>query len=71
MSTSKASTQTAAERRAAEAELRRLIVQFAPAHERLVGAIRRWLQKRVPTAHEVVYEYRDSFVVSYSPSGHG
>jgi len=63
--------QSAVERRSAEAVLRRLIDQFAPAHGRLVGAMRRWLQKRLPTAHEVVYEYRDCFVVSYSPNEHG
>ena len=63
--------QSAAERRSAEAVLRGLIAKFAPAHLRLVGATRRWLQKRLPTAHEVVYEYRDCFVVSYSPTDHG
>jgi hypothetical protein len=63
--------QSAVERKSAEAVLRSLIDQFAPAHVRLVGAMRRWLQKRLPTAHEVVYEYRDCFVVSYSPSEHG
>ena len=63
--------QSAAERRSAEAELRTLIAEFAPAHLRLIGAMRRWLLKRLPTAHEVVYEYRDFFVISYSPSEHG
>jgi len=33
--------------------------------------MRRWLRKRLPTAHEVVYEYRDFFVISYSPSERG
>jgi hypothetical protein len=33
--------------------------------------MREWLRKRLPTAHEVVYEYRDFVVVSYSPSEHG
>ena len=33
--------------------------------------MRRWLRKRLPTAHEVVYEYRDWFVISYSPSERG
>ena len=33
--------------------------------------MRRWLRKRLPTAHEVVYEYRDWFVISYSPNEHG
>jgi hypothetical protein len=65
------STQSAAARRSAEAELRTLIDTFAPAHRRLIGAMRRWLLKRLPTAHEVVYEYRDCFVISYSPNEHG
>jgi hypothetical protein len=65
------STQSAVERRSAEAELRMLITEFAPAYLRLIGAMRRWLRKRLPTAHEVVYEYRDFFVISYSPNEHG
>ena len=58
-------------RRSAEAQLRTLIAKFAPAHLRLIGAMRRWLRKRLPTAHEVVYEYRDWFVISYSPNERG
>jgi hypothetical protein len=65
------STQSAVARRSAEAELRTLIAEFAPAHLRLVGAMRRWLRKRLPTAHEVVYEYREWVVISYSPNEHG
>ena len=61
----------AATRRSAEAVLRTLVAKFAPAQARLTGATRRWLQKRLPTAHEVVYEYRDCFVISYSPNEHG
>lgn len=71
MSTSQLSTQSAVTRRSAETELRRLIAKFAPAHQRLVGAMRRSLRKRLPTAHEVVYAYRDCFVVSYSPNERG
>jgi hypothetical protein len=71
MSTSEISTQSAVARRSAEAELRSLITKFAPARQRLVGAMRRWLRKRLPTAHEVVYEYHDFFVISYSPNEHG
>jgi hypothetical protein len=73
MSTSKLSTlpQSAAERRSAEAELRTLVAKFAPEHLRLIAAIRRSLRKRLPTAHEVVYEYRAWFVISYSPSEQG
>ena len=65
------STQSAVARRSAEAQLRTLIAKFAPSHLRLIGAMRRWLRKRLPTAHEVVYEYRDWFVISYSPNEHG
>ena len=65
------STQSAVARRSAEAQLRTLIAKFAPAHLRLIGAMRRWLRKRLPTAHEVVYEYRSWFVISISPSEHG
>lgn len=71
MSTSQRSTQSAVARRSAEAQLRELVVRFAPAHQPLIGAMRRWLRKRLPTAHEVVYEYRDWFVISYSPNEHG
>ena len=63
--------QSAAARRSAEAQLRELVARLAPAQVRLVGATRRRLQKRLPTAHEVVYEYRDFLVISYSPSGRG
>ena len=71
MSSSQLSTQSAVARRAAEAELRRLITKFAPAHQRLISVVRRWLRKRLRTAHEVVYEYRDCFVISYSPNERG
>jgi hypothetical protein len=65
------STQSAVARRLAEAQVRTLIAKFAPAHLRLVAAMRRSLLKRLPTAHEVVYEYRDWFVISYSPNDRG
>lgn len=75
MTTSKTQAQTsaqpAAERRAAEARLRTLISEYAPASARLIAAVRRSLRKRLPTAHEVVYEYRGFFVVSLTPSGRG
>lgn len=65
------SAQSAAARRSAEAVLRSLIGKFAGDRLRLIGALRRSLQKRLPTATEVVYEYRDCFVISYSPNEHG
>ncbi len=71
MPVSQPSVQPVAERRAAAAQLRILIARFAPEHARLVAAVRRSLRKRLPGAHEVVYEYRGFFVISYSPSGRG
>ena len=71
MNTSQLSTESAAARRSAEAQLSMLIVKFAPAHQRLIGAMRRSLRKRLPAAHELVYEYRDCFVISCSPNEHG
>ena len=64
-------SQAAAERRLAEAELRALVAKFAPDHQRLVSAIRRIIRTRLPTAHEIAYEYRSWFVFSYSPSERG
>ena len=65
--------QSAAERRAAEVELSSLVEKYAPEHQQLVAAMRRSLQKRLPTAHEVVYEYGNlgAVVISYSPNDHG
>ena len=71
MSPSQLSPQSPVARRSAEAQLRGLSAKFAPAHQQLVGAARRWLRKRLPTAHEVVYEYRDCFVINWSPSDRG
>jgi hypothetical protein len=67
------STQSAAARRSAEAELRTLIDKFTPARLRLIAAMRRSLRKRLPTAHEVVYEYRNlgAVVISFSPNERG
>ncbi len=71
MSTSQPITQSVEERRSAESELSSLIAKFAPKHARLIAAARRSLRKRLPAAHEMVYEYRTWFVLSYSPSGRG
>jgi hypothetical protein len=67
------STQSAAARRSAEAELRMLIAKFTPEHLRLISAMRKSLRKRLPTAHEVVYEYQNlgAVVISLSPNDRG
>jgi hypothetical protein len=66
-------TQSALARRSAEAELRTLIAEFAPAHLRLIATMRRSLRKHLPTAHEVVYEYHNvgAVVISFSPNERG
>jgi len=33
--------------------------------------MRKWLLERVPTAHELVYEYKGWMVISYSPNANG
>lgn len=66
-------TQSAAARRSAEAELGALIDKLVPAHLPVITAMRRSLRKRLPTAHEVVYEYQNlgAVVVSFSPNERG
>ena len=71
MTSSTNSIQSTAARRLAEAELRALITNFAAAHQRLIGTMRRLLRKQLPTAFELVYPYKDFFVISYSPTEHG
>lgn len=66
-------TQSAVARRSAEAQLRAIVAKFAPAHLRLIDAMRRSLRKQLPTAHELVYEYHNlsAVVISFSPNEHG
>jgi hypothetical protein len=64
-------SQSAAARRAAEAQLKTLVDKIAPAHQRLASALRKALRKRLPTAHEIVYEYADNVTISYSPNDKG
>lgn len=71
MRTSKLNSQSAAARRAAEAQLRALVAKCAPAHQRLTGALRRWLRKRLPAAHELVNEYSDCEFISDAPDERG
>lgn len=69
MGTSNAGKPTVAE--SAQVGVDALIARFAPAHARLADAARQALRKRLPSAHEIVYEYRSWFVISYSPNANG
>lgn len=71
MSTPTSSATTASTRRVAESATRALLARIAPTHQRLAAAARRNLRSLLPTAHELVYEYRDAVVISYSPTEHG
>jgi len=71
MSPSAPTTQSPAERRAAEAESLQLIAKHAPEHQKLVASMRRAIRKRLPTAHELVYEYTSWIAISYSPTAQG
>ena len=71
MSTPQLGTQTAAARRVADAHVRELVARVAPGRERLIATMRRSLRKRLPTAHELVYEYKSWMVISFSPNENG
>lgn len=55
----------------AEARLAALLAKFAPGQLGLIDDLRHWLKQRLPGVQEVVYEYKDCAVISYSPSGRG
>ena len=54
-----------------EAQLRSLIEKFDPKDQKLFRSIRSAVRKRLPTANELVYDYRTFFVIAYSPTESG
>ena len=52
----------------AESQLRAFIEKFAPKDQRLIRAVRSAVRKRFPTAHELVYDNYNFFVIGYSPT---
>jgi hypothetical protein len=69
--TTKPSIQSTTERRATEASLSKLVAEHAGGDAALVKATRKALRKRLPTAIEIVYEYRDAVIISVSPDQRG
>jgi hypothetical protein len=63
-STSRAKTPA----RSAESQLRAFVAKFTPTHQAMIRATRRYLRKRLPTAHELVYDNYNFFVIGYSPT---
>ena len=54
-----------------EAQLRSLIEKFDPKDQRLIRSVRSAVRKRLPTANELVYDYRTFVVIGYSPTDRG
>jgi hypothetical protein len=54
-----------------EAQLRSLIEKFDPKDQRLMRSVRSAVRKRLPAANELVYDYRTSLVIGYSPTDRG
>jgi hypothetical protein len=52
----------------AEAQLKSFIEKFEPAHRTLIRAARKAMRKTFPTAHEMVYDNYNFFVIGYSPT---
>jgi hypothetical protein len=52
----------------AEAQLEGFISKFDPDNQKLLRAVRRALRKRFPTAHELVYDNYNFFVIGYGSS---
>ena len=52
----------------AEGRLKGFIAKFEPKHQALLRAARKALRKRLPTAHELVYDNYNFFVIGYGPT---
>jgi hypothetical protein len=52
----------------AEKQLKTFIDKFEPNHQTLIRAVRKVLRKRLPTAHELVYDNYNFFVIGYAPT---
>jgi hypothetical protein len=52
----------------AETQLKAFIAKFDAKDQRLIRAVRKALRQRFPTAHELVYDNYNFFVIGYSPT---
>ena len=52
----------------AEKQLKGFVDKFETRHQSLIRAVRKALRKRLPTAHELVYDNYNFFVIGYSPT---
>jgi Domain of unknown function (DU1801) len=51
--------------KSAEEQLKTFIDKFEPKNQAFIGAVRRALKKRLPTANELVYDNYNFFVIAY------
>lgn len=51
-----------------EEQLQGFIDKFDPSNQTLIRAVRKALRKRLPTAHELVYDNYNFFVIGFSPT---
>lgn len=51
-----------------ETQLKAFIAKFDAKDQRLIRAVRSAIRKRLPTAHELVYDNYNFFVIGYSPT---
>ena len=49
-------------------QLAGFIAKFSPAHQTLIREVRRRVRRLLPTAHELVYDNYNFFVIGYSPT---
>jgi hypothetical protein len=50
----------------AERQLNGFIAKFEPKHQALIKSVRKVLRRKFPTAHELVYDNYNFFVIGYS-----
>lgn len=51
-----------------EEQVKSFIDKFEPKNQKLIRSVRKALRKRLPTAHELVYDNYNSFVIAYGPT---
>ncbi|PZR77041.1 MAG: hypothetical protein DLM73_00585 [Chthoniobacterales bacterium] len=51
-----------------EKQLKGFIDKFEPRHQRLIRAVRKGLTKQFPTAHEIIWDNYNFFVIGYGPT---
>lgn len=59
---------TKSARETPEKQLKSFIDKFEPDYQKLIRAVRKIMQKRLPTANELVYDNYNFFVIGYCPT---